>query len=77
MDHPASFPPTCEQLESWLATLSQDQDLVDTALGGECYAFALAMYQAIDKRWPGARALPVIVERFRVGQESGEVIEHN
>lgn len=77
MDHPASFLPTCEQLEAWLATLSQDQDLVDTALGGECDAFALAMYQAIDKRWPGTRALPVIVERFRVGQESGEVIEHN
>lgn len=46
-------------------------------MGGECDAFALAMSQAIVRRWPDTPVAPVIVQRFRVGLDSGQVIEHN
>ena len=52
-------------------------NLYHASQGGECDAFAKALAAKIEEHWPGTKTAPVIAERYRIGDDSGDVIEHN
>jgi len=66
-----------KDLEILLSSFGKDRSLVQKGLAGECDAFAFALFLVLQARHPEIKIAPVLVERRRMGLETGNMIEYN
>jgi len=66
-----------KDLEILLSSFGKDRSLVQKGLAGECDAFAVALFLVLQARHPEIKIAPVLVERRRMGLETGNMIEYN